>query len=274
VVIGPPPSGDDEEDEPAKGLLRWLIACDESGIHGARYYGFGTLWMPWQRRGDFARLITELRDEHGYHDEIKWNRIRSRWGPFYDDLIEAFFRTRWLSFHCCVIEKAVVRKELHQGDYDLARRKHFAMLLRNKVGRCIRAHPNRQQTFRVLVDPMASRYAKADEAAHVICNNALAKVFGGSRPLDKVVTRNSRETPAIQLCDLLLGAVLAAWEREATSEAKLDALAWMSHHLGWPDLRADTRPDERKFNVWVFYDPVRGTRKVITRPTRLVYALG
>lgn len=266
-------STDDEDADPPKGVLRWLIACDESGMHGARYYGFGTLWMPWQRRGDFAELLRRSRDEHAFHHEIKWTNVKPRAVGFYEDLIEEFFRTRWLNFHCCVIEKAVVRKELHGGDYDLARRKHFGMLLRNKVQRCIRAHPEREQTFRVLVDPIHSRYSKADEAAHIICNHALAKVFGGARPVDRVLTRDSRETPAIQVCDLLLGAVLAAHEHDVSSEAKLDVQAWIAYHLGWPDLQADTHPDERKFNVWVFHDPTRGARKVQSRRTRLVYPL-
>lgn len=61
-----------DEDDPPKGVVRWLISCDESGVHGARYYGFGTLWMAWQRRGEFAELIRELRQEHGYQHEIKW----------------------------------------------------------------------------------------------------------------------------------------------------------------------------------------------------------
>ena len=90
------------------------------------------------------------------------------------------------AFHCCVVERATVRKEFHRGDYDLARRKHFGMLRRDKMSRCLQAHPERQQTFRVFVDPIHSRYSKVDEAAHVICNNALAKVFNGRRPVDKV----------------------------------------------------------------------------------------
>lgn len=31
------------------GKLIWNIACDESGVDGARYYGFGSIWMKWQR---------------------------------------------------------------------------------------------------------------------------------------------------------------------------------------------------------------------------------
>lgn len=59
------------EDDPPRGVRRWLISCDETGVHGSRFYGFGSLWMPWQRRGDFAKLIDELRARHGYAWEIK-----------------------------------------------------------------------------------------------------------------------------------------------------------------------------------------------------------
>lgn len=48
-------------------VRRWLIAVDDSGIEGgSSFYGFGTLWMPWQRRGDFQELIRGLRARHRY----------------------------------------------------------------------------------------------------------------------------------------------------------------------------------------------------------------
>lgn len=272
-----PPRGStflDQSDDPSrKGVVRWLVSCDESGVHGSRYYGFGTLWMGWQRRGEFSKLIQDLRDEHGYYHEIKWQKVKAQSAAFYEDLVETFFRTTWLAFHCCIVERAAVRKEFHRGDYDLARRKHFGMLLRNKISRCLRARPNRLQTFRVFVDPIHSRYSKADEAAEVICNNALAKVFNGRRPVDRVVTHGSHNTPSIQLCDLLLGAVMSSLEGDATSEAKLDLQTWIAHHLGWPDLLSDTSKYEKKFNVWMFYDPTLGPRQVQTRPVVLRYPL-
>lgn len=52
------------------GKLIWHIACDESGIDGQRFYGFGSLWMKYQRRGDFCQLIRELRSKHGFFEEI------------------------------------------------------------------------------------------------------------------------------------------------------------------------------------------------------------
>lgn len=267
------PSAHDEDDEPPEGTERWLISCDESGTDGQRYYGFGTLWMNWQRRGNFSRMISDLRALHGADEELKWNRVSSRRLELYRDLVEKFFTTHWLSFHCLVVEKAIVKKELHDGDYDLARRKHFTELLVNKIRRRLKLGEGRPQTFRVWVDPIASRYAKADEVVGIISNHVLASVFGTHRPVDRVFTKDSKTTASIQLCDVLLGAVMNAWQQKASSEAKLDLSSWIAHHLGWDDLRSDTKPRERKFNVWYFHDSTLGARDVATRSVRLKYPL-
>lgn len=70
------------------GKLIWHVACDESGIDGQVYYGFGSLWMKYQRRGDFSRLIRELRVKHNYHNEIKWQKAHKKdFAEFYAELI-------------------------------------------------------------------------------------------------------------------------------------------------------------------------------------------
>lgn len=262
-----------QDSNPLPGVQRWLISCDESGMDGAAYYGFGALWMPWQRRGDFAGLVGELKERHGYTSEIKWTNVRPHYARFYRDLVEMFFHTKWLTFHCMVIRRAIIRKSLHNGDIDLARRKHFTKLLTNKISRCIKSNPGRKQTFRIWVDPIASRYKRADEALEVIANRAVEKALGEVRAVDKVLTRNSKDAYAIQLCDLLLGAVLAAWRQEASASVKIELQKWISHYLGWPDLRSDTHNSERKFNIWYFYDPTLGPRELTTRQVRLVYPL-
>lgn len=257
------------EGDPPPGVLRWLVSCDESGVHGARYYGFGTLWMRWQRRGAFAALIDALRAKYRFTQEFKWSKVGPRYLGFYKDVVEMFFKTNWLSFQCLIVEKAVVT----QADIDRARRIHFTKLLTNKVQRCLRAHPNREQTFRIWVDPIHSRYGKADEEIEVIANNVLARAFGKLRPVDKVLTHDSKETPSIMLCDVLLGAVMDAWQQKAESAAKQGLARWIAQHLGWDDLHSDTRPGERKFNIWVFYDPTKGPREVATQRVRLLYPL-
>jgi hypothetical protein len=225
--------------------------------------------MSWQRRGDFAQMIEAVRVRHAYDREIKWNKVTGRYAEFYTDLVDEFFRVPWLQFHCVLVERAIVRKELHPGGFDEARQKHFTMLLTNKIRRVLRAHPERQQTFRIWVDPLHSRYSKADELVEVVSNHVLKRVSGRTSCVDGVFTHRSHEKPSIQLSDLLLGAVWSSFEGSAESEAKLDVQTEIAWHLGWPDLLADTHPQERKFNIWSFYDPTRNTRRVATRGVSL-----
>lgn len=42
------------DEHPVPKHKNYLIYCDESGIDGQNYYGFGSLWMPWERRGDLS----------------------------------------------------------------------------------------------------------------------------------------------------------------------------------------------------------------------------
>jgi hypothetical protein len=258
----------ESDDDPPTNVRRWLISCDESGVHGARFYGFGSLWMAWQRRGDFARLIDGLRDRFEYRSEIKWTRVKRLSVPFYLALVDEFFRAPWMQFHCVLVEKSVVKKGLHKGSFDMARRKHFTMLLTNKIRRALRAHPERQQTFRVWLDPFSSSYEKVDEVVEIVSNHVL-KAVGQDTCVDGVFTHRSHEKPSIQVSDLLLGAVWSAFEQSAEADAKLKVQQSIAGHLGWPDLRADTKPKERKFNVWVFYDRSRGRRTCDTRRVTL-----
>jgi len=254
------------------GKRSWLIACDESGIHGATHYGFGTLWMRWQRRGDMIAHFREIKEKHGYEYECKWKKVDRHSLPFYKDLVSFFFQREWLVFHCLVVRKESVRKKtFHDNSWDLARRKHFTMLLTNKMRRALDRFPDREQEFRVYTDPIPSSYSKADEAIEVISNNILNRRFRKKSPVKSVITRNSKDTPAIQLCDLLLGAVMETWQQKAVSPAKEELRNFIALHLGWPKMDSDTRKYERKFNIWYFLDTTREVRRVKTRDVHLLY---
>ncbi|ASL92279.1 hypothetical protein SMQE32_26660 [Serratia marcescens] len=261
-----------EMDSPGK--LIWHVACDESGIDGQRFYGFGSLWMKYQRRGDFARIMRELRDKHRFYEEIKWQKAGSkRYAAFYHDLVELFFKVPWLAFHCIIVEKSIVNKKFHNGDYDLARRKHFTSLITTKVSNVISAHPERESVFRVEVDPIASRYKKADEEFQVIANNILNRKHGRPEIISRVITKDSKSSENIQLSDFFLGAVMCAYQNKASSETKIQLSNLVASYLGWDHLQHDTWHTERKFNVWYFYDKTKGIRDIQTKSVRLKHPL-
>jgi hypothetical protein len=205
-------------------LRQLWVSCDEAGTDGgSQYYGFGSLWMLDQKRGEFAKLIRELREAHGFvvEGEFKWTKVKHQKLAFYKDMVDVFFRTSWLAFHCIVVRKAWVDLSLSNNSRDEAMLKHLHFFLVNKVARCARKDPTRKYRFRFWVDPLPVRYDKADEAVMLIANNALARLLG-ERAIEVLVEKDSKEAPSIQLCDLLLGAVVDAWNARAVAGGKVD----------------------------------------------------
>lgn len=242
----------------------FLIFCDESGVHGARLEGFGSLWMPYERRGDFQQLWRDLHARYFPPSEVKWEKVKRATFPFFAALVNEFFARRWLMFHCLLISKREVDLAYHESDWGLARRKHFTMLLANKIRRF--AAPGKRYIIRV--DPMHSSYERAEEACATILGHILERSpsLRGNQTVQSLIPVDSKENPGVQLADLLVGAVLAARQGEISSEAKQALLKLIATHLGWPDLTTDTMPSAQKFNIWRFWDPQSGLpRPEITR---------
>lgn len=247
------------------------VYVDETGIHGAKYSAFGSLWMTHDRRGDFQAIYDAQRKASGYIGELKWTKVSRFSADFARGMIEEFFKRPWLMFHALIIPRDYVNLGLHENDRDLAYRKHLALFLAKKIAWIA---DGKSKEFHVIVDPLPSRYQKADEAAHIIINHTLKRDAGRHAQIASLTTRDSRETPGIQLADLLLGAALASWQGEITSEPKKRISKLVAEHLGWPDTKADTYPRESKFNLWHFWDPTAGAaREVRTRRVRLTYPM-
>lgn len=246
----------------------YLIYCDESGIDGKRLQGFGSLWITYERRGDFQQIWQKFHCKYYPPSEVKWEKVKKKTYPFFKALVDEFFSRNWLMFHCLIISKDEVDLSCHEGDWDLARRKHFAGLLANKIKRF--AKPGKH--YRIRVDPIHSRYEKADETAEIILRNIIESepALRGQDVIHSLITVDSKDTPGVQLSDLLLGAVMAARHKEISSEQKINLIKHIATYLGWNDLEADTMPGTQKFNIWRFWDPKSGKpRPEITRKKTL-----
>jgi hypothetical protein len=265
-TLARPASEHELNQQATPGYRNYLVYCDESGIDGQVYHGFGSLWMPWKWRDPFLEVLDSLREKHKYTDELKWTMVNRRSLPFFRDLLEEFFTRKWLMFHCVIIRKGYVDLDFHE-DFDEARRKHFAMLIKAKIkfftGRA------KNKAYHVRVDPLPSRYEKADEAAMKIVEATLKNELGLS-PLQSLTTIDSKTSPGIQVTDLFLGAVMADWQKRATSDHKLQLRQELAQYLGWNDLKADTHLSECKFNIWYFFDPTsHKEREIKTRAVNL-----
>lgn len=268
-------STDTVDSSAVPGYRNYLIYADESGMDGAPYYGFGSLWMPQEARGRFSSQIRAIREKHNYFDEIGWNGINKRSHLVCRDLLDFFFRNNWLMFHCLIVRKGYTDKSFHK-DFDEEKRKRFSMLIGGKIR--FFSQGDLSKLYHARIDPLPSRYEKADEAAHKIINSTIMAELN-IKPLKTLLTCDSRKTPGIQFADLILGAIMAAWRMKGQgrrgkveSAYKLEMIKCIADFLGWKDLFAGTFTSEWKFNIWYFHDPTSGiAREVSGRPVRHRY---
>lgn len=243
---------------------RFHIYCDESGFHGSKLSGFGSLWLVHERRGDFQAAMRQLAVDHFPPSEVKWQKVKTKTEPFFLALVDEFFKRNWLMFHSLIFSKSEINLEYHDHDWDLARRKHFTLMLANKIKTF--ARPGKKYLIRV--DPIHSRYAKADEAVEVILRNIIEQESSLQRQavIESVRTVDSKTSPGVQLADFLLGAIMAARHGDFASTSKRLVIERICERLGWDHLGHDTMPDAKKFNIWRFWDPQSGVpRPEVTR---------
>lgn len=239
-------------------VRRWVVACDESGVGGETHYAFGSIWMPEHRLDEFNREFERIKQSTNYPHEVSWKKKNNRvFLRCFTQIIEYFFRIEWLSFQCLIVRKGDIDKSLHDGDFDLARRKFYTELVSGKAQRCAAAHPSFDNRFSVLVDPMPSRYPKAAECMKIISNYILST----RGYIEDIKTVDSKAVPAVQLADLLVGAVNNHWTKKSDSDCARMIQSSIMEHLGWT-VMSDTYPSERKFNIWYFWDMHHGQREV------------
>ena len=248
----------------------YLVYCDEGSIDSQRYYGWGTVWIPAEARGRLSALFSDLREDHFLNgDEVKWTKVKKQTRPYFQALLEAFFRKNWILFHCFVMDTQIVNKHWFEGGMEEARIRHLSTFLRNKIR--FLSGTQTPKTYHVRVDPLPSSYAKEDEKLFKISNAMLHKNIGEKR-IASLHTVDSKRSRGVQLADFLLGAVLSPWNsRVAPGSVKAEISGSLYEHLGWPDHLADTSPQELKFNIWHFHDSSKGPRTVRDRPVKLKY---
>jgi len=234
----------------------YRIFADESGTNATlACYGFGLLWIPNERRGTFHADIRRLKERHGkaLSHEIKWTKTTPANLPLYRDVVDYVLRAPNVFFHAIIYPRQLVDLSYHEGNWDLARRKHFIAFLRNRIKRFSLGSRGANRQFHVRVDGGYSHYAKASEAAHKILNAGLAL----DSKIRNVVTSfrevDSADTQGVQVCDLVLGTVMAARQGEITAPAKIQLVRHLATRLGWPDLKCFTYPQEPRFNLWCWH---------------------
>ncbi|WP_461788664.1 DUF3800 domain-containing protein [Pedobacter sp.] len=223
------------------------IYCDES-CHlendGIKVMGLGAVWFPKHKKDEIFTRIREIKVKHGLpsYFEIKWHKVSPAQEEFYLDLIDYFFDDDDLHFRCLMVsdKDALDHKAYNQTHDDFYYKMYFDLI-------------------KIILTPECSHHIYLDikdtksQDKIVKLQEYLRKTHYDfeKKIIRKVQHIRSHEAQALQLVDLLLGAITYFHRGLQTSESKLKIIKKIKHRSGY-SLIQSTLPKENKLNLFIW----------------------
>jgi len=223
--------------------MQYVIYCDESRHHAGpdcRFMAIGGLCVPRARKTELTKATRKLFRELGLGSEVKWNKVSRQYAEAYKRLVDFFFSDPDSRFRVIVVDQMKFDPERHGGDRELGFYKFYYELLVHWL------EPGNE--YLILLDFKQNQSA---QRYHDLRAALTHRLKGNAQILDLTVI-DSRETPLVQLCDLLTGAVAAAWCGSLRSgSAKEELVKHIAGRRGVPTLKtASISSSFSKFNVF------------------------
>ena len=233
-----------------------FVACDESGVGGEKhsYIFLGSLWMPKYRIGEFEKFVFECRMKHNVWKEMRWERMQKQ--PSLKK--EKIFRTN-------VVDYVLTSSDVSFKSLVLPKKK---LGLKN-------THEERLRFLNLLLSRRWTKEFKEGENVYVLVDefelDSYTQEKGGikesyrylknyleqnkSVSLDFYDFCDSRQSAALQMTDLLLGAVKDKWTKEGKdiNDNRHEVITHVEQALN-QDIQIPTPTTNQKFNIW-YFDP-------------------
>ncbi|MCX5656340.1 MAG: DUF3800 domain-containing protein [Planctomycetota bacterium] len=219
-----------------------VVYCDESCHDMAEHHPFmaiGSLWVHRDARDDLSRAFRRLAVQMELRGEIKWHKVSRAHTDAYRRLVDFFFDQHELRFRTIAVEQKRVKMELHGKDQELAFYKFYYEMLEKWL--------LAGNEYVILIDRKTNRGADR----YTTLKTYLERHLRGQAWIADLTVIDSGETPLAQLCDLLTGAVAAAFNKALRPESAKEQLAQhIARRAGLASLQVRTPPSEDKFNIF------------------------
>jgi hypothetical protein len=225
-------------------MATYNLYCDESSHLEHDHHRFmvlGAIWMDAAKAGEVAQRLREIKMRHGLwaRFEVKWTKVSPGLLSFYLDYLDYFFDDDDLNFRGLVADKTKLRHEAFVQTHDTWYYKMYFNLLKALLAPADR--------YRIYIDVKDTRGGiKVRKLHDVLCNNMYDF---DRRTVERVQQVRSHEVEALQLADLLIGAVNYANRGAEGSPAK-SALVERIRKRSRYSLTRSTLLREQKFNLF------------------------
>ena len=220
-----------------------VVYCDESCHDLTAHHEFmaiGSLWVSREKKADFSRAFRELCRDHGLRGEVKWRKVSVKRLDDYRALVDFFFEQAELRFRAIVVEQSRLKmNKFHGRDKELAFYKFYYEMLEKWL--------DEGREYLILLDFKENKGANR----YIALKTYLERFLRGKAWISDLTVIDSRETPLAQLCDLLTGAVAAAYNgRLKAGGAKENLAKHIAKRAGFLALRVATPRGASKFNIF------------------------
>ena len=223
------------------------IYCDES-CHlehdGINDMGIGCIWMKKNRTTEINSRIREIKKRNGTppNAEIKWTKVSPAKHQLYIDLINYFFDDDDLHYRVLIVpdKKILDHNRYNQTHDEFYYKMYFDML---------KAIFDPMSKYNIYTDIKDTHSANRILLLHdILCNN---QYDFSHNIIKKVQPINSKDVQAMQITDVLTGAVTYAnrvWENNSHSKTKMELIELIKKRSKYT-LRKTTLLNEKKFNM-------------------------
>lgn len=223
------------------------IYCDES-CHlekdGINVMVLGAVWLPAEKKDEIFGRLKEIKLKHGFKTsfEIKWNKVSAQKIDFYLDIINYFFDDDDFHFRTLIVpdKSSLDHSAFNQTHDDFYYKMYFDLL-------------------KIILSPNFSYniYLDIKDTQSETKVNKLKEVLRTSHyDFEKRIIKNvqqvrSHEVVALQVTDLLIGALSYLHRGLTTSPAKLQLINRIKERSGY-SLKSTTLPKEDKTNIFIW----------------------
>jgi hypothetical protein len=223
------------------------VYCDESSHlqhDSSDTMVLGAIWFPEEKAKEINRRIRDIKQKHiaGSKFELKWTKISLANSELYQDLVDYFFDDDDIRFRGLIVpNKKILTHEKFNQTHDDFYYKMSYYLIRNIL--------NPRMHYRIYFD-----YKDTQGAAKIV---RLREVLGASnfdfssKIIQTMQTVKSYQVAAMQLCDILIGAIGYGFRGLSTSKGKERIVTRIKYRSGYA-LNKSTLLNESKFNLFVW----------------------
>ncbi|HEV56628.1 MAG TPA: DUF3800 domain-containing protein [Phycisphaerales bacterium] len=220
----------------------YVIYCDESCHDLNAHHDFmviGAIKLLHAKKSELTYRWRQLLESLGIHAEAKWRKVSRKHLAHYQRMVDFFFDSEDLQFRAIVVDqKRLDMERFHEQDTELAFYKFYYEMLEKWL--------EQGNEYLILLDHKSNRDAHRFTKLRACLE---AHLHGTARIRDLTVVY-SVQTPLMQLCDVLTGAVAAAYNGPRPGSPKATLADHIARRMGWSTLKIATALAESKFNVF------------------------